>query len=290
MNILATVHVFYPEFWPELSRCLRNIRAKCDVVATVPEGSTFADRIQRDFPEARVVSCENRGFDIWPFLKTLDMVGIDGYTHVLKIHTKRDVHTNPPTVFNDFDYEGPRWRSALLSFLSEEAAFAKSLALLERDHSVSMVAGRDVILRRRDVAHPAVRRTFDEALAYAADQFGIRPERPEFVAGTMFIARSEVFRPFMGRFDASCFAESAKDDRVVTRAHLLERALGFAACALGRIADPEDSMRMRHMRSDFAAAVKAARRFLYQSKTTKNGARITKICRIPIWHKKESGK
>ena len=290
MKTLATVHVFYPEFWPELAECLRRVDSPMDIAVTLPEGSSFAAEVRRDFPNADVAYCENRGFDLWPFLSTLDRIGLDGYTHVLKLHTKRNVHRDPPMVFNAFDYEGPRWRQALLSFVSGEGAFAKCRALMERDPSVAMVAGRDVILRRSDVKSPAVRKTFDEALSYAAERLGIRPERPEFVAGTMFLAKAEVFRPFLGRFSAPDFDVSVKDDTVVTLAHILERALGFSACAVGRIADPDDSMRMRHLKTDFFHATGPLRRFLYQSKTTRSGARITKICRIPVWHSRKAEK
>ena len=284
MRILAIVHVFYPEFWPELVRCLHNVGAACDVVVTLPAGSDFVAKIHQDLPAARVIFCDNRGFDIWPFFSALDEVGLSGYTHILKIHTKRDVHTCPPTVFNAFNYEGPRWRNALLSFISDKAAFARCRALFEKDTSVSMVAGRDVILRRRDVKHPVVRQTFDEALSYAATAFGIHPKRPRFVAGTMFIAKADIFKPFIGRFSALDFEKSVKNDSVVTRAHLLERILGFAACASGRIADPDDSMLTRHLKSDLSYATEALGRFFYQSKTTRSGARMTKLFRIPIWY------
>ena len=290
MKTLATVHVFYPEFWPELAECLRLVDSPMDVAVTLPEGSDFAGEVRRDFPRAEVSYCENRGFDLWPFFSTLDRVGLGGYTHVLKLHTKRNVHRDPPMVFNAFDYEGPRWRRALLSFVSGEGSFAKCRALMERDPSVAMVAGRDVILRRNDVESPAVRRTFDESLAYAAEKFGIRPERPEFVAGTMFLAKAEVFRPFLGRFSARDFDVSVKDDTVVTLAHVLERAIGFSACAAGRIADPDDSMRLRHLRTDVYRATAPIRRFLCQTKTTRSGARITKICRIPVWHSRKASK
>ena len=290
MKILATVHVFYPEFWPELAACLRRVDVPCDVVVTLPEGSGFADAVRRDFPEARILFCENRGFDLWPVFASLDAAGIDGYTHVLKLHTKRDVHRDPPMVFNAFDYEGPRWRDALISFLADGATFAKCRALFEHDPSVAMIAGRDVILRRCDVPSPTVKRTFDDALGYAAAEFGLKPESPEFVAGTMFIAKADLFKPFLGRFKAADFAESAKDDTVVTLAHLLERVLGFAACTDGRIADPDDSMRWRHLKSDIHAITAPLRRFLYQSKTTRNGARIAKVCRIPVWHGKGARK
>lgn len=285
MKILATVHVYHTEFWPELAACLRNVSAPYDVVATLPEGSGFADAVRRDFPDARIIFCENRGFDIWPFFKSLDAADLSGYTHVLKLHTKRNVHRDPPMVFNAFNYEGTRWRDALISFLAGSGSFAKCRALFEREPSVAMIAGRDVILRRRDVPSPAVKRTFDDALGYAAE-LGIRPAKPEFVAGTMFIAKSDVFTPFLGKFKAADFAASAKDDTVVTLAHLLERVIGFAACANGRIADPDDSMRWRHLRSDIHAITAPARRFLYQSKVTRNGARIVKVCRIPVWHAK----
>ena len=117
-----------------------------------------------------------------------------------------------------------------------------------------------------------------------------RPERPEFVAGTMFLAKAEVFRPFLGRFSARDFDVSAKYDTVVTLAHVLERAIGFSACAAGRIADPDDSMRLRHLRTDVYQATAPIRRFLCQTKTTRSGARITKICRIPVWHSRKASK
>jgi len=284
MKILSSVHVFYPEFWPELARCLRNVCAPCDIVATLPDGATFAGEIRRDFPKAHIMFCENRGFDVWPFLKSIGEVGLDGYTHVLKLHTKRDVHTDPPTTFNNFNYEGPRWRTALLSFLADKSVFQKCRALFARDNSVSMIAGRDVIVRRRDVGHPDVQKTFDDALSYAAEKYGLRPAKPEFAAGTMFLAKAEVFKPFAGRFSASDFVQSVKDDKVVTLAHLMERVFGFSACAVGRISDPDDSMRWRHIRSDLSYVAKATWRFLYQSKTTRSGAQMTKICRVPIWH------
>ena len=69
---------------------------------------------------------------------------------------------------------------------------------------------------------------------------------------------------------------------------MLERALGFSACAVGRIADPDDSMRARHLKTDIFQATAPLRRFLYQTKTTRSGARITKICRIPVWHTRKA--
>jgi len=290
MKILATVHAFYPAFWPELVAGLRRVDAPCDIVVTVPEATPFVSTIKNDFPSAHILFCENRGFDIWPFFKVLDTMGLSSYTHVLKLHTKRDVHRDPPMVFNAFNYEGPRWRNALLDIISSEDTVAKCRSLFARDPTVTMIAGRDVILRRRDVDSPAVRKTFDDALRYAATEFNIRPHKPEFVAGTMFFAKAEIFRPFLGRFSADDFAVSAKDDTIVTRAHLLERVIGFAACAAGRIADPEDSMRWRHLKSDLHAFAAPIQKFLYQSKTTRNGAKIVKVCRIPVWHANGAGR
>ena len=225
-------------------------------------------------------------------LSTQSAIGLTPLNYAIASSSQRTVEALAAAGadVNAFDYEGPRWRQALLSFVSGAGSFAKCRTLMERDPSVAMVAGRDVILRRNDVESPAVRRTFDESLAYAAEKFGIRPERPEFVAGTMFLAKAEVFRPFLGRFSARDFDVSVKDDTVVTLAHVLERAIGFSACAAGRIADPDDSMRLRHLRTDVYQATAPIRRFLCQTKTTRSGARITKICRIPVWHSRKASK
>ena len=85
MKKLVIVHVYYPQFWPELRDCIRNVGA-CDVVVTYVDEASVAEA-RRDFPNARFVLCENRGYDIWPFVTALKAVDLAAYDLVAKLHT-----------------------------------------------------------------------------------------------------------------------------------------------------------------------------------------------------------
>ena len=52
MKVLATVHVFYPEFWPELAECLRRGASPMDPAGALPEGAGFAGELHRASPRA----------------------------------------------------------------------------------------------------------------------------------------------------------------------------------------------------------------------------------------------
>lgn len=59
MRIAVIVHVFYPESWPELARCIRNIDGDRDLFVTFVD-ETAVEGARRDFPDAHLVRCENR--------------------------------------------------------------------------------------------------------------------------------------------------------------------------------------------------------------------------------------
>ena len=93
MKTLVAVHVYYPQLWSELAACVRNIDGACDLVVTyVDEAAVQGAR--RDFPEARFLKCENRGYDIWPFVAALQASDLSAYDAIVKLHTKRDVESD----------------------------------------------------------------------------------------------------------------------------------------------------------------------------------------------------
>ena len=101
MKLAVILHAYYPELRAELDACLANLDEPYDLYVT--DAGT-----------------DNRGFDIWPFLRTLDTLDLTRYTHVLKLHTKRDVMR--PVGFNGVQVSGATWRDWLLSFVRTSAA------------------------------------------------------------------------------------------------------------------------------------------------------------------------
>ena len=201
MKTLCIVHVFYPDFWPEIVSCLRNIDGPLDLVVTyVDDSKGIPEMVRRDFPEAKFVLCENRGFDIWPFLKALKTVDLSGYSVLVKLHTKRDVKRGGrPLVFNHCDFAESAWREYLLGFIRDKESWSATMARLSQP-GVGMVADRHVIMRRTDTPWFNTRRSMDAAVDFVQKLYGVPvPGNPQFVAGTMFAARPAIFARLLAR-------------------------------------------------------------------------------------------
>ena len=226
----VVVHVFYSELWPELAQCIRNISDPFDVFVTAVDGSMEAT-VKRDFPEARFVLCENRGYDVWPFIRVLRDLPAEDYDWVVKLHTKRDVFDGFRYRFNHAVFNGPAWRNYLLSFLKTPTAWRRTRHLLEK-HGVGMVADRHIVMRRQDVPFERTQESFDRAAAL----MGLSAETKangQYVAGTMFAARITALAPLLRLNLMAEDFEPPQGHLTETFAHIMERAIGLAVSAAG---------------------------------------------------------
>ena len=231
MKTLVIVHVFYPQLWPELAACIRNVGA-CDVVVTHVDAAAVA-AARRDFPNARFILCENRGYDIWPFLKALKSVNLAAYDLVVKLHTKRDIVCEKRNVVGHTLLNGSAWRDHLLAFVKTPEAWARAAGKF-CDPKVGLVADRHVIFIRRDALKEAYCASFDEAVRRLNEEWSIPARRSgRFVGGTMFVVRAAALRPFAEHpFGPEMFGVSGGHDRE-TYAHVLERMFGLAVGGQG---------------------------------------------------------
>ena len=227
MRLAVILHAYYPELRAELDACLANLDEPYDLYVT--DAGT-----------------DNRGFDVWPFLRTLDTLDLTRYTHVLKLHTKRDVARS--VGFNGFRVSGSTWRDWLLSIVRTPAAWAETKERIARP-GVGMVAAAECILDRRGTPGREERKTYDVAVREAARRFGLSEaafRRADYVGGTMFLARAEALSPLQGRFTAADFEVSNAEHVSNTFAHVAERLIGFAVTAAGfRIESPSGDLRRR---------------------------------------------
>ncbi len=238
--ILAHVHVFYPERWPELAEMLGHLAPYPHrICITVPKDAPFVHdgTPALDPPPpagAEVVFTENAGYDIGPFLEALRRVRLEDFSFVLKLHTKRDTPEARLTV-NGADYGGARFREYLLSVARTPAALARALTELTTCPDVGMVADPRLLIHSLtdDYDKEATRR-----LRKFLKERGLPPRRFAYVAGTMFLARAEVFRPLLGLGLRNEDFEPA-GTHVGNLAHVLERLIGYFVAARGlRVAAP----------------------------------------------------
>ena len=268
MKLAVILHAYYPELRAELDACLANLDEPYDLYVT--DAGT-----------------DNRGFDIWPFLRTLDTLDLTRYTHVLKLHTKRDVVR--PVGFNGAQVSGATWRDWLLSFVRTPAAWAETKARIARP-GVGMVAAAECILDRRATPGREERETYDVAVREAARRFA-RPEREfrraDYVGGTMFLARAEALKPLQGRFTEADFDVSNAEHLSNSFAHVAERLIGFAVTAAGfRIECPSGDLGRRRCGFRLRQFVRDVKDLLYQDRVTSRGRRLINVLRIPVWNRK----
>ena len=283
MKILCIVHVFYPEFWSELADCIRNIDEPFDLIVTyVDETKGIPAIVGRDFPCARVLKCENRGFDVWPFLKALGSVVVSDYDLLVKLHTKRDVKADHALIFNHRNYLGARWRNYLLGFIRRPSDWAATKARFS-DPEVGMVADARVILRKDDVPWKTPRATAVQAAEFTSELYGKPVPETQFVAGTMFAARPSVFLRLLARgWTAEDFCESVRDGTEQT-AHLLERVMGSIVTAEGmRIAPSHGTLVASRFRAWWVGAARAVLLFFFDMHRV-DGRLIVKVFRISVY-------
>ena len=231
MKVLAVVHVFYPRLWPELASCLRSIDDEKDVIITYVDEAAV-EEARRDFPEAKFLRCENRGFDVWPFLRALQETELSRYDLVVKLHTKRDIAEDAGYHFNHAVYDGAAWRNFLLAFVRTPEAWRRTRRTLARS-GVGMVADRHVVVRRRDVPLERTRKSFDAAAEFLGlDPAAVR-KSGQYVAGTMFAAKTAALGPLLSKKLTAADFEPAAGHETETRAHVIERALGLSVTAAG---------------------------------------------------------
>ena len=244
MKTLVVVHVYYPQLWPELAACVRNIDGERDLVITYGDEAAIAEA-RRDFPEVRFLQCENRGYDIWPFIAALQSSDLSTYEAIVKLHTKRDVESDIAFDFNHAVYNGSAWRNFLLGFVRTPEAWHRARKLLAKS-GVGMVAERHVVMRRRDVPVARTKESFDAA----AEFLGLDPKRVsrsgQYVAGTMFAAKPAALRPLLGKELTAEMFDPPAGHMTETFAHVMERALGLSVTAAGlRIVAFNGSLRLR---------------------------------------------
>ena len=231
-RVAVVVHAYYPQLWDELAERIERIPAPVDLVVTLTEGRSevLGDRIVARFPDAQLVVTANRGRDMWPFARVLELGLIGDHDAVLKLHTKASVHR----------VDGAAWRAGLLDALCPEPdRMALVLELLRSDPRVGMVAPAGAVLGAEfwGANGPLV-----DALAVRTGIGAVDPLGTWFAGGSMFWARPE---PMLRLRDAALTVDDFEYEAVAidgTTAHALERFVGALVGAAGQLVIGSDEV------------------------------------------------
>lgn len=279
-KILVHLHIYYPSLYDELKSYINNITDGFDLyVSMVEEHKDIIDDLQNNFKNVNIDIVENRGYDVGPFIEVLNKVNLDDYSYIIKLHTKRDIKDKGIYLTNGFIVYGDRWRNDLLSFMKH---YKKAINLLENNKKVGMIAGTNVILTQKQ---DEKEENLIQNIKDIYKKFDIIPENDKylFVAGTMFIVRTELFKKLQNKFKLEDFETPQKEP---TLAHKLERIFGIIVCYNGyKITNVNNNYnyKLYYFKNKVRFETK---RFFFQKKITTNNKLIIKVLKIPVFTKR----
>ena len=243
-KILVIAHIFYHGLWDLIRENLFNIHGyDYDlIVSTTSHLEELKERVIKDFPNAKFVLTENRGYDIWPFIKVMHSVDLAQFKYVVKIHTKRDMGKTVAIVQDKFFFRGTRWRDYLLSFIDSKENFDCSIKYLEDNCDVGMInCHRLFDITQKNSKNQHLAYCFNEAKRLI-ESVGLHVNPDSYltyIAGTMFICRAEILAMLLKmNLSVDRFGLANRQDEN-DLAHVTERLFGWLTTSLGyRIADP----------------------------------------------------
>lgn len=276
MKVLAIVHVYYHSMWDELERCLLNIAADDDLTLLLTLSSPspkLEQRIKECFPGVRIELVANKGYDIWPFLQMLELVNLDDFDLLVKLHTKREMNSRHG--MKGVWTPGSVWRDNLLSFCRT----LKNWTLTKVQFTQPRVGMVSHELNCYGRQHDYCQFHYPD-LNNILNRMGFdMPSNGRFVAGAMFAARPHLFKPFRGLYQEEDFLVP---DKTHTEGlpHQLERILGLATCAQGFTIGSFDGTNIRQKE-----LVRNVLRFFWYRQRTSSHVRL-RLLGIPVWQRR----
>lgn len=232
MKILVHLHVFYlKELDYYLSKLSKLKQNDLDIYITYVDnlsGKIDKQYIHSIFPNAIIISVPNVGYDIAPFLSILRKVNLDKYSVILKLHTKNPTKEGAYTFNGKYTCKKVNWRNVLVEpLISSPNVFYNNVRALLNSESMMIASGICIVdsnIHTQDDVIPILDNELNELDIP-------KPNLIEFVAGTMFMCKPEMFNgnilkkniyfppPIIGISDIS---------------HAYERIFGIVACADGK--------------------------------------------------------
>lgn len=217
-KVLVHLHLYYLDQLDYMLKKLKNINS-CDwdlFVTMTKQDEQAIQKLKGFKPDVHIVQVEDKGFDIWPFLQVLNLVDLENYDDILKIHTKKYRKKK------DFYGRGNAWRNYLIdALLGSRKQFQKNIHLMQMDKSVGLIGSRATL---------ATMGCFEKDDSILFDEMcqshGIPVSQGRFIAGTMFLVRAKCFQRIKDmNFKSEDFNHIQQTSGRTTTAHTLERLL-----------------------------------------------------------------
>jgi lipopolysaccharide biosynthesis protein len=213
-KIAIIIHAYYKDIFGEIIELITKIKSinlKLIVTTTRENFSDVETALIASKLNFELLSLENKGRDILPFLKILKSERLEGYKYFLKLHTKKSPHR----------IDGERWRNEMIGTLLKEEFLLDFMEYSEKNAEIGMIGPVGHILPMSYYWGSNQKKILDAAvkLGFTKDDL----LKIKFVAGSMFFGRKDAFSPLLDlQFTDSDFEEELGQVDG-TLAHAIER-------------------------------------------------------------------
>lgn len=235
-KVLVHLHIYYRDQTDYFIGKLSNIcGCEWDLYVTMTELNSETESKLLSFkPDAHIMKVENRGYDVWPFIRVLKSVDLDKYDYILKLHTKNI--SDASSRINGLSLDNYKWRDELVDpLLKSKKIFLKLLDNFDRYPEVGLMCSHLLYKHISNGLKEDMSKLDNEL-----KRLGLNVKDKKFCAGTMFIARSAPYKLFQndGLIDIGLFSDIPHSHSIGSMAHVYERILTMVVNAAGYKAKP----------------------------------------------------
>lgn len=236
----VVIHLYYHDLWEEFHDRLQQLSFPFDLYVTLTyrdaDTAEVQARIQRDWPEARVLVLPNRGRDLFPFVHLINAGWLDPYDAVCKFHSKKSPHRE----------DGEAWRQHLIDGILPSKDSADLLKRFLEDETAAIWVA--------DGQHYAGQNWWGSNLArcrqlLARLEITPDPDTLDFPAGSIYWIKPQILDMLRGLELGFADFDAERGQTDGTLAHVLERAIGILCAAGGLSICQTTELRSRQVAS-----------------------------------------
>ena len=174
-DVAVILHLHYLDMWDEIADYLSHFGGYgFDLYISVTEtNNQLVGKILQKYPDATIFLFENRGRDIFPFIRVLkNIIDLD-YIAVCKIHTKKSIYRK----------DGSKIKDELFNALiGNKERISEIITLFESDENIGLV-----VPEKYNIPHTRKNMTFHRKIVVALEKiFQVEFKESSFPAGSMY--------------------------------------------------------------------------------------------------------
>ncbi len=230
MKLLVHQHIYYHDQVDYIINKLSHI-VDCDwdLYVTYSDYNEETEQKIKNFKsDAFFIKVKNVGYDIWPFIIVLRAVDLEKYNYVLKLHTKN--FYKKEIIYNDLKTINYGWRNTLYdTYLYSKRIFKHNIARLTKNPNLGIIVNKNFFLQFGKYCNLNLpEETF--LMNKLKKRLGINSNYDWFIAGTMFLAKANIFEKLkFSDIDEDDFSSESKTNISGSMAHVIERVFCLLA-------------------------------------------------------------